>query len=262
MYIKRIYKTIAIVFLLTVFCSYARCDDAAKKPEFYAILIGINEYADFTHLQGSIRDITSVRDVLLHNGVSKDHMIIMRSDDNSMLPTMTNIYRTLNSTLGKWKNQANPNDWLLFFYSGHGIQDDGKDYVVPMDAVKDYLSQWVIPTTRIEQSLRTNWRGEQFLCFFDMCRFPTNIDAFLNKLQEDTTTDKSDDSSSDDNSEITKGSSGTASTDPDEPSEAIYMSCMPSKTASDVGFLAKAFVSAISADKLDLGSFNIMDPVF
>jgi uncharacterized caspase-like protein len=59
----------------------------------------------------------------------------------------------------------------LFFYAGHGLQVEGRNYIIPIDAQLSTLAQLEVETTRfdvvqriMESEDRTN------ILFFDACR--------------------------------------------------------------------------------------------
>ena len=113
-------------------------DNAGKR---YAIVIGINSYKDtaISQLSKARNDAKIVGKVLKDEG-QFDQVFVMsddidpRSDKDSLYPTKLNIEEKLDSVL----RFSNPEDLIVFFFSGHGISDPEENgYLVTVDTVMD-----------------------------------------------------------------------------------------------------------------------------
>lgn len=114
-------------------------DNTGKR---YAIVVGINNYSDI-----SIANLTKARNDaivmanLLQSKGQFDKVFLMTDDidnkgtDRNLYPTRLNVLAKIDAVL----NFANPNDMVVFFFSGHGISDyDEKGYLVTVDTLSEH----------------------------------------------------------------------------------------------------------------------------
>jgi hypothetical protein len=110
--------------------------------KFYALLIGIDEYAD-----PRINDLDyPVSDCLNLSTVLNDHYLFNRADIKILKnPTRREII----STLEQLRTQLTENSNLLIFYAGHGYFDDEiqQGYWLPSDAKKEESFDWLSNNT-------------------------------------------------------------------------------------------------------------------
>lgn len=88
--------------------------------DYWALIIGIDQYKYAPKLESAVRDAKGVRDVLIARyGFTKEHIVELY-DAQATGPKIQNaLYR-----LGR---DVNPNDSVLIYYAGHGQYDeDGK----------------------------------------------------------------------------------------------------------------------------------------
>ena len=93
---------------------YSNCQGRKK-----ALLVGINYFGTSNELRGCINDVKNMSQFLnQHWGYQWDDMVILTDDQNqnARIPTKENIFRAM-----QWLvKDAQPNDSLVFHYSGHG----------------------------------------------------------------------------------------------------------------------------------------------
>jgi hypothetical protein len=108
----------------------------------YAIVVGINNYSDISiaNLSKARNDAIVMANLLETHG-KFDKVFLMtddidnKGDNRNLYPTRLNILAKIDSVL----NFANPNDMLLFFFSGHRISDyDEKGYLVTVDTLSEH----------------------------------------------------------------------------------------------------------------------------
>ncbi|MCO5084638.1 MAG: caspase family protein [Rhizobiaceae bacterium] len=79
--------------------------------------------------------------------------------------------RSLVEQLIKFGRAAGTADVALFFYAGHGIQVNGQNYLVPVDAMVEYEAEADISLVSLSGVLQQMERGsETNLIFLDACR--------------------------------------------------------------------------------------------
>lgn len=104
-----------------------------KFGNYYALVIGINNYKHLPNLKSAISDAKAVSDILINNYGFKVNTLIdaTRSD--------------ILSALNKYRMKLTTTDNLLIYYAGHGWLDNEADegYWLPTDAEKLNDIRWV-----------------------------------------------------------------------------------------------------------------------
>ncbi len=100
--------------------------------EKWALLIGIDQYEDrnrIAALSGAARDARKFKATLTEIVGVPDANIELLVSDGDTKPTRFNIVEALD----KLQSNAKPGDTVFVYFSGHGTQLDGKDYLLPFD---------------------------------------------------------------------------------------------------------------------------------
>ena len=123
-------------------------DRAAGKK--WALMVGIDNYDDpgITPLRYAVADVRAMEQTLRENGADVFDSIKVLSSDASLqdkLPTRSNILASVKAMT----ELARENDTLVLFFSGHGITEHGKNFLVPMDAKLSLLADTAVPLERI-----------------------------------------------------------------------------------------------------------------
>ena len=181
---KRAYRVLLIVVLLAVAVPHAsllaqekgiagvtKDTVRAERPRRWAVLIGVDDYMDDTgigDLKYCGRDMKLLYEVLTGpcGGFSPKQMLLMTCDarDKKDRPTYTNFVRNV----PRWLRDARPEDDVLIAFSGHGIERNGKAYLLPSDAVLDNLR-----LSAVSLSLLHEWtdacRAQRKVLIVDAC---------------------------------------------------------------------------------------------
>ena len=136
----------------------------------WGLVIGINDYVAVPKLRFARQDATALADALVATGaIAPQNLVVMtdardvRVDRPHLYPTRSNLRNRIN----RLAEVVGPDDTLLIFYSGHGVNVDGQAYLVPVDGDDRDLGslvplRWVAAT--IEASPAT-----QRLLILDAC---------------------------------------------------------------------------------------------
>ncbi|MFM9265466.1 SUMF1/EgtB/PvdO family nonheme iron enzyme [Tychonema sp. BBK16] len=136
-----------------------------------AISIGINKYDYLIPLKYAKRDAELMQEFL--RGASFEQVFFF-SDDSpdfhgiSTRPSRNNLRRFLRQISNKPTMEAGDNLW--FFFSGHGMQYDGRDYLMPCDGDAEDVEHTAIPIDFVTECLRGCGAGNVIL-MLDACRY-------------------------------------------------------------------------------------------
>jgi uncharacterized caspase-like protein/peptidoglycan/xylan/chitin deacetylase (PgdA/CDA1 family) len=137
---------------------------AAGYANSWAILVGIDEYKKWPHLQYAVRDAEGVRQVLVQKfGFSPERVTALKNEQ-----------ATRAGILGAFHDlRPQPNDRIFVFFAGHGATrklSSGRDlgYIVPYDADPDNLALDAIPMTEI-QNIAESLPAKHELFVMDAC---------------------------------------------------------------------------------------------
>ena len=115
----------------------------------WAVLVGANAYEDAYHfgpLQVSVVDVEATREQLIAGGFDAAR-IRMLTDNTDEKPARANILAALKSVA----DATEPDDLLLFYYSGHGDEAEGQGYLVARDGRHLVLGDTAVPVARVKQ---------------------------------------------------------------------------------------------------------------
>ncbi len=112
-------------------------DYSIKGAKYYALLIGVNEYAypDLNDLDHPVRDARKLEEILLERyNFERDNVKLLEN------PTREEMISTLDALSGTINEQDN----LLIFYAGHGYwnEDTRVGYWLPTDANLNNTANW------------------------------------------------------------------------------------------------------------------------
>ncbi len=106
----------------------------ATRGEYYALIIGNNDYRHMNHLKTAVNDATSLETILkkLYGFQTKR---LLNATRNEIL-----------TGINDFRKKLGENDSFLIYYAGHGVFDKtaGKAYWLPVDAQDDNPAEWII----------------------------------------------------------------------------------------------------------------------
>ena len=101
--------------------------DIKPKGKYYALLIGNSKYAKWATLTSPKNDIDGVYKVLKDN---YDFQKIIKVNDANR-SDIFNAFKELNTL-------ATDEDYVLIYYSGHGMRTEGQAYWIPVEAEQEW----------------------------------------------------------------------------------------------------------------------------
>lgn len=115
----------------------------------WAVLVGVNEYEDsanYGELEVCVKDVKAVHEQLIAGGFDSARIRLL-TDHTDEPPTRANILTALKAVA----DATEPDDLLLFYYSGHGEEDGGESYLVAQDGRRLVLSDTAVPLSRVKK---------------------------------------------------------------------------------------------------------------
>lgn len=94
----------------------------------WAVLVGVNEYLQHSdyQLEVCVNDAEALREQLITGGFEEKRIRLLTDNTTTLLPTRDEILTQL-TIIAK---ATNPDDLLLFYFSGHGDENDGESYLI------------------------------------------------------------------------------------------------------------------------------------
>ncbi|MCX5808027.1 MAG: caspase family protein [Proteobacteria bacterium] len=131
------------------FAPEAASNIAEDFGNYYAIIIGINNYEKWPKLKTAVNDAETLAKTLKEHYGFKDVTLI--SDKTQLRPTSSNILKSIRSKAVSLTEKDN----LLIYYAGHGQVDEfGEGYWIPIEGKIKDVSTW-IPHSLIKILLKT-----------------------------------------------------------------------------------------------------------
>lgn len=156
------------------------------KNKRWALLIGVDRYEDsnISSLSGAANDVNSLKDTLVkHAGFSQDQIVVLStSEPAERQPTRKNILKRLSNLSG-----LVPKDGLLLVsFAGHGIDRNGRAFLIPSDATLtedlNLLEETAVSVNRVKQRIK-DIGVQQVIILLDACRaYPTGRSDSSNPL--------------------------------------------------------------------------------
>jgi len=142
----------------------------------WAIAIGINQYRYLQPLQYAVRDAAAMHDYFTRElGFER----VYAFTDNSppipqdygpaldSVPTFTTLKRFLRSRFEQ--PFLKPGDNLWFFFAGHGVRHEDRDYLMPLDGDPGEVEGTAIPLSYVTERLRRSG-ADNVVLLIDACR--------------------------------------------------------------------------------------------
>ncbi|GAB6051223.1 hypothetical protein JCM17960_00430 [Magnetospira thiophila] len=149
-------RSLSIGLVILVFLGWTLPAQAEKRV---ALVIGNNSYATLPGLHNAVQDAKDVAAKLKGLGFE----VILKTDAGR---------RELGRALSAFEGKLSGGDAGLVFYAGHGIQADGKNYLIPTDArveVEEDLRFEAVEATALLDTMR-NAGAPINVVILDACR--------------------------------------------------------------------------------------------
>ncbi len=117
-----------IIALIAVVCCVLGTVSAAQAERRLALLIGINDYDHIPRLEKAVGDVYAMERKL-------------KTLDFDVTSVINPDRRTLNIALGRFAARLGPNDLAFIHFSGHGVEIDGDNFLLPRDIPKPQNNQ-------------------------------------------------------------------------------------------------------------------------
>ncbi|MBM3465307.1 MAG: hypothetical protein FJX76_24705, partial [Armatimonadetes bacterium] len=176
---KRMRRTLSFRFIIGVLATlgmaalvgfYAAV--AAPAPGKWALLVGVDAYDNpqITPLRCAGDDARALGDTLVKvAGFPSSHVVVMTSAGKGMdRPTSANVL----SKLMGFSQAVKPGDEFVFFFSGHGIESEGRSYLLTCDANPAgtvLLNKTTLAVAEVQKTLH-EIKASRILQFVDACR--------------------------------------------------------------------------------------------
>jgi hypothetical protein len=108
---------------------------AAVAQSRHALVVGIDTYSDVAPLQKARNDARAIHAVLLDAGFASDLIL-----DAGQIALLTAV----NTFAGR----INPGDEVVVFFAGHGVEIDGRNYLLPADVPQAMPGTEILVTAR------------------------------------------------------------------------------------------------------------------
>lgn len=123
---SKVRRSLALVVLTIALVSLAA--SAASAEARRALIVGINDYREIPPLQKAVGDANALKATLESLGFSVD--LVVNADR-----------RELNRAVSAFQGSLQPGDTALIHFSGHGVEIDGQNYLLPADIPKPQSGQ-------------------------------------------------------------------------------------------------------------------------
>jgi hypothetical protein len=123
---RRLAQTSLVVAVMLV----ASTGDAPAAQKRIAVVIGNSQYQLITRLANPANDARLIAKTLSDAGFT---LVDGKPADNGALVDLTKTQ--LEQAIGDFGSAASDADVALFYYAGHGLEQDGRNYIVPIDKI-------------------------------------------------------------------------------------------------------------------------------
>ncbi len=142
---------------------------ATTAGNLHLLAVGVETYEDksITPLKFAVADARAVADVFRSAGLALELVTVLTSDQTEAAsrPTRDRLIAALQAV----RDQADEQDRLVFFFAGHGVEQDGKQYLYTADTRPDLLAETALPMALVSKALE-GIRAKQVLFIVDACR--------------------------------------------------------------------------------------------
>jgi formylglycine-generating enzyme required for sulfatase activity len=158
---------LALALAVVIRPVHARGAGKGEVVNRWAILIGVDDYAELSKLRFAGNDQRALAEQLIAIGFPKDQVFLLddKAAEKKYLPFRENIEKQLDLVM----RLAADGDLVIVGFSGHGVQLEGKSYLCPEDTRLDKLAATMIPVESVYQRL-ARCSASLKLLLVDACR--------------------------------------------------------------------------------------------
>jgi hypothetical protein len=145
----------------------------AVVGEKWAVVIGISDYkADGLNLCYADRDAEAIRDILIDKGGFRPERVRFLSNQHA-------TYQEIRTALFSFLASTQPDDMVLIFLAGHGVQDavnPDNFFFLAHDSAVENLGGTAIPMWDLGNVMDYTIRAQRILIFADTCHSGAALD--------------------------------------------------------------------------------------
>ncbi|TIT77829.1 MAG: CHAT domain-containing protein [Mesorhizobium sp.] len=129
-----------------------------QRSHRYALVIGNSAYRYAPPLPNGVNDANAIAQVLRETGFE----VTLGLDADAS---------TLRQLIGKFRRNLQPGDVSLFYYAGHGLQANGENYLLPVDAALQRPADLALEAERLQDIIAAMTAEENTaIVLLDACR--------------------------------------------------------------------------------------------
>ena len=158
----------------------------------WAIVIGINDYQHHPErrLKYAVNDAQRMSHFLTHQaGFDAEKVILCLGDqayrDSATYPTCDNLLRLLKRDLKT--DRLGKINQLWFYFSGHGANHNGCDYLITSNCLEDEIERFALPIDEVIAALRSH-QDSDIVLILDACRQLLGKKSFDSSIGKQTIT--------------------------------------------------------------------------
>ncbi len=141
----------------------------ALGGETYVLSAGVEGYDDqrISPLKFAVADARGVAAAFRASGVPGRNVELLTSDQKEVRrrPSRVNLLARLEDI----RDRAGADDKVVFFFAGHGVEEDGEQYLLTVDTRRSLLAATALPMSLVNAALDGIQAGE-VLFLIDACR--------------------------------------------------------------------------------------------
>jgi uncharacterized caspase-like protein len=136
-------------------------------PQNWALLVGVNAYAEMRPLKYCVFDMKAVRSKLIDAGFPPENVFLLTDTvaELKYKPTRNNVLRQLEMLV----QILRPNDRLVVAFSGHGVHMNNASYFCPADANLANPNDTLVPLDKVYEMINS-CQAQVKLLMVDACR--------------------------------------------------------------------------------------------
>ena len=134
-------------------------------PNQWAVMVGINDYPEATKLHYCRQDVIDLAKAFRESLGFQD--VLEFHEESELKPERDRIFRQLGDIRDSHK--VKPDDLFVFYFSGHGINEGGRDYLLPIGARPQDVSVLGIRVQELAKYLKDIGCNNTAM-FVDACR--------------------------------------------------------------------------------------------